>query len=559
MTNAPKVNTTSTVLGRFKAKFALLAGLVTIFVVAMSIMTATTASAATTTCSIGASGSTTLPATLQANSTSTIWLLVSSTGTPDLELKVDGNQCVRQTFTPSSAATWQKFNADFNLVGGTRQLTISSFGPAASISKVAIVSDGMTPTGDGSNVTTVTNTNSCSTSAPLGTATLNTSLDDGASNAVWILLSNTSNADLEFKVDGNNCVRQTFATGTSSRWMKFDSTLNLSSGAHQIVVGSYSNGVLLTKIALINNGLTPTGDGSNVIGTTIPTIPVTQPPVTVAPTTKVPVTQPPITQPPVTPTTKLPTGTATLSPGTYDDKAFNLTSGWILAPAQNGENKYNGSDYYTNARGQTASLKFNGTGIEIFGANAPWHGKLTVAIDGASPIEVDEYNSSRVDQSLVFSTSGLTNGEHSIVITSSGAKSTQSSGTSVALDKIIVSTSTTPGTTPPTAPVTVTPTTKVPVTQPEVTTSTKVVVPPTTGTINDTAIASRALAKMKIDYNLASIKQYSFSNGVLTGRAYLRANGFFFWAIDFTANVSSTGETYSFTSTRLILSFTPIP
>ena len=550
MNNAPRAAITSPKLRSFKTKIGLLTGLIAVFVAVMSFMTPGISNAATTTCSTGASGSTTLPVTLEAGVSSTIWLQLSSAGTPDLEVKIDGNQCVRQTFTSNSNLNWQKFAVNVNFSQGTRQLTVSSFGAAATVSKIAVVNDGMTPSGDGSNVTAVTNTSSCATNAALGTATLNTSVDAGATNAVWLLLSNTSSADLEFKVDGTNCVRQTFSTNSNLTWVKFNSALTLSSGAHQIIVGSFSNGVLLSKIALVNDGQVPTGDGTNVVGTTTPTTSTTQPATTTtkAPATTQPTTTkaPTTTTQPVTTTTKVPGDISIYPAGTYDDTAFTFSPGWILAGNGSGENKYNGGDRYTTTSGSTATLKFDGTGIEIYGANAPWHGKATVSIDGGTPVEVDEYKASRADQVLLFSKTGLTKGTHTLVVKSSGTKNSSSTGLSVALDKIVVTNTTTA---PPTTPTT----------QPNVTTTTKVSAPPTTQMNWDALAANKALTKIKADHGLASIKQYTFANGVLTGRGYLPYNGFLYVAVDFTANVSTYGDTYTLSSTNLVLSFTPIP
>lgn len=553
MINAPKAAKHSSSPKRFRARLGQLAGLIAIFIAMMSFMTAGVSNAATTTCSSGASGSTTLPVTLEAGVSSTIWLQLSSAGTPDLEVKIDGNQCVRQTFTSNSNLNWQKFAVNVNFSQGTRQLTVSSFGAAATISKIAVVNDGKTPTGDGSNVTAVTNTSTCATAAPLGTATLNTSVEAGATNAVWLQLSNTSNADLEFKVDGNNCVRQTFSANANLTWVKFNSALTLSVGAHQIIVGSFSNGVLLTKIALVNDGQVPTGDGSNVIGTTTPT---TQPPSTTQVTTTKPATTttkaPVPTTQPVTTTTKLPNDVVIYTPGTHDDSALSYTGTWPLANNGAGENKYNGSDRYTTAGGGTATIKFDGTGIELYGANAPWHGKASISIDGGTAVEVDEYKSTRADQVLIFSKSGLPYGTHTLVLKTTGTKNSASTGIVIALDKVVVTKTTT---TPTTQPVTTTTKAPVPTTQPA-TTTTKVSVPTTSP--NTGAALDKALAKMKVDHNLASIKVTSYTNGILKARAYLPYTGLLYLGYDITATIAADGS-YVITQSYLLASFTPIP
>ncbi|HMA46061.1 MAG TPA: hypothetical protein VKP11_02465, partial [Frankiaceae bacterium] len=47
-----------------------------------------------------------------------------------------------------------------------------------------------------------------------------------------------------------------------------------------------------------------------------------------------------------------------------------------------GAGKYAGSDHYSATAGATATVRFTGTGITLYGAKAPWHGTATVSVDG---------------------------------------------------------------------------------------------------------------------------------------------------------------------------------
>ncbi|WP_354531831.1 hypothetical protein [Nakamurella sp. UYEF19] len=104
--------------------------------------------------------------------------------------------------------------------------------------------------------------------------------------------------------------------------------------------------------------------------------------------------------------------------------------------------KYGGGDHYTDERGASAELTFTATSVSVRGARAPWHGDLTVSIDGGAATTISAYAANRSDDVELFGTSGLAGGSHTIEVVASGGGD---HGAVVALDRFVVG-STTPGT-----------------------------------------------------------------------------------------------------------------
>jgi hypothetical protein len=99
------------------------------------------------------------------------------------------------------------------------------------------------------------------------------------------------------------------------------------------------------------------------------------------------------------------------------DPAISYSGQWQTSV---GTAKFGGSDHYTDQQGASASLTFTGTVISLFGAMAPWHGDLSIAVDGEAPVVVSAYAAERADGARLFERTDLTDGTHTITVTAAG-------------------------------------------------------------------------------------------------------------------------------------------
>lgn len=80
---------------------------------------------------------------------------------------------------------------------------------------------------------------------------------------------------------------------------------------------------------------------------------------------------------------------------------------------------YNGDIHYATANGSTARLTFTGTGVQVLGEQHTDQGDIGIAIDGGPQqvISTVPADGQRHANAVVFSTSGLNPGSHTIVVT----------------------------------------------------------------------------------------------------------------------------------------------
>jgi len=77
-----------------------------------------------------------------------------------------------------------------------------------------------------------------------------------------------------------------------------------------------------------------------------------------------------------------------------------------------------GTYQWTNESGATATLRFDGTRVALFGVKEPWGYLATVAIDGGAPVDVDFYASpATATPVVVFRSPVLAAGPHTLVVT----------------------------------------------------------------------------------------------------------------------------------------------
>ncbi|HEX4402855.1 MAG TPA: hypothetical protein VHZ98_16155 [Galbitalea sp.] len=109
-------------------------------------------------------------------------------------------------------------------------------------------------------------------------------------------------------------------------------------------------------------------------------------------------------------------------------------SGWGVTTGVS--DMYAGTANWNSVAGSTATLTFTGTAIAVHAVRDTDQGKFTIAVDGGSPVIVDDYSSSRNASGIVWSSSTFAEGSHTIVITVTGTHNTSSTGNTVALDSV---------------------------------------------------------------------------------------------------------------------------
>jgi beta-galactosidase GanA len=131
---------------------------------------------------------------------------------------------------------------------------------------------------------------------------------------------------------------------------------------------------------------------------------------------------------------------------TYDDasSAIAYTGDWTHANASNSDyagGDYDGTESWSQEAGDTASVTFTGTAVQWIGAKNNNGGIADVSIDGTQVATVDTYAASGKEvQQVLFSTSGLPAGTHTLTITVTGKEDAASSNDTVVIDAINVPT-----------------------------------------------------------------------------------------------------------------------
>jgi hypothetical protein len=113
-----------------------------------------------------------------------------------------------------------------------------------------------------------------------------------------------------------------------------------------------------------------------------------------------------------------------------DDTAISYTGKWT-ANGNRGVGDYEDAVHATGINGDSASLTFTGTGISVIGEKNTDQGQVEIFIDGTSKGLVDTAATTRQAQAVIYSTSGLSAGSHTI-------KVVKRSGTWATLDGFVV-------------------------------------------------------------------------------------------------------------------------
>jgi beta-galactosidase GanA len=131
---------------------------------------------------------------------------------------------------------------------------------------------------------------------------------------------------------------------------------------------------------------------------------------------------------------------------TYDDaaSAITYTGDWTHATASNSNytsGDYDSTESWSEEAGDTASVTFTGTAVQWIGPKDNNGGIAEVSIDGQQVATVDTYDAAGKEfQQVLYSTSGLSAGTHTLTITVTGQQDAASSNDTVVIDAINVPT-----------------------------------------------------------------------------------------------------------------------
>lgn len=132
-----------------------------------------------------------------------------------------------------------------------------------------------------------------------------------------------------------------------------------------------------------------------------------------------------------------PEGLKTINDSTIGNEvdSFKFSSGWVY---ESKDGNFGNDGHYSNSAGAIATLKFKGSKLYLLGSKDPSHGIMEVSIDGADPIDVDLYSAKREDGAIVFESTDLADGEHTVEIKCSGRKNPNARGIASYVDGALV-------------------------------------------------------------------------------------------------------------------------
>ncbi|MFE9451976.1 hypothetical protein [Streptomyces sp. NPDC006739] len=96
-----------------------------------------------------------------------------------------------------------------------------------------------------------------------------------------------------------------------------------------------------------------------------------------------------------------------------DDTAISYTGSWT-ANGNRGVGDYEDAVHATGTNGDTASLTFTGTAVSVIGEKNTDQGQVEIFVDGTSKGLIDTSATTRQTQAVIYSTSGLSAGSHTV-------------------------------------------------------------------------------------------------------------------------------------------------
>jgi hypothetical protein len=133
-------------------------------------------------------------------------------------------------------------------------------------------------------------------------------------------------------------------------------------------------------------------------------------------------------------------------PSSVDDQStgsgggrFDYQGSWLSCPGCiNRTQLFHASVTSTAAVGDSVSFRFSGTGVDLYGLRASNQGIATVLIDGVEVGTADYYGKVRVGNQLIWSSTELAPGEHTLTLLSTGAENPSASGADINVDRVVV-------------------------------------------------------------------------------------------------------------------------
>jgi hypothetical protein len=113
---------------------------------------------------------------------------------------------------------------------------------------------------------------------------------------------------------------------------------------------------------------------------------------------------------------------------------FSYGSGWGLTTGV--PDMYDGTANWSYTAGSVATLTFTGTEIALHAVKDVDQGIVDISVDGGSPAVVDDYSPVRIASGVVWTSSPLGEGTHTLTITCTGTHDSSSSGNNIALDSV---------------------------------------------------------------------------------------------------------------------------
>jgi hypothetical protein len=113
---------------------------------------------------------------------------------------------------------------------------------------------------------------------------------------------------------------------------------------------------------------------------------------------------------------------------------LNYSTGWGVTTGVS--DMYAGTANWASAAGRTATVAFSGTKATVYAVRDVDQGQLSVWVDSGGATTVDDYASTRNASGSVWVSPTLTSGCHVLHVTVLGTKNGASSGTTIALDRV---------------------------------------------------------------------------------------------------------------------------
>jgi lysophospholipase L1-like esterase len=98
----------------------------------------------------------------------------------------------------------------------------------------------------------------------------------------------------------------------------------------------------------------------------------------------------------------------------------------------------NGDNHVSSTANDTYEVQFYGDRVQLFGTKGDQRGIAAISIDGGAEVLSDLYSASSVSGATVYQSVTLNKGYHTIKVRVTGQRNSAATGTSIALDKLVV-------------------------------------------------------------------------------------------------------------------------